>query len=127
MGGRFFVVVAALFGFTSVAAGAFAALALQAAGDARAVELVRTGAEYALWHGLAMLAYLGLWGRSRAPLVLFTFGVLLFSFSLFALALGAPPTVAYATPVGGLSLLAGWLGVALVAVRDGFSGLQDST
>ncbi len=88
---------------------------------------MRTGAEYALWHGLAMLAYLGLWGRSRAPLVLFTFGVLLFSFSLFALALGAPPTVAYATPVGGLSLLAGWLGVALVAVRDGFSGLQDST
>lgn len=125
MTGRFFVVVAALFGLTGVGAGAFAAHALEILGDARAVELVRTGSSYAIWHALAMLAYLGLWGRSAIPLVLFAFGTALFSFSLYALALGAPRTVAYATPAGGLLLLAGWLGVAVVAVRDGFTGISD--
>jgi uncharacterized membrane protein YgdD (TMEM256/DUF423 family) len=126
MAGRLYVMVAALFGFSGVAAGAFAAHALEAAGDPRAVELMRIGSSYALWHALAMIGYLALWGQSRIPLVLFSFGVVLFSFSLYALALGAPSTVAYATPIGGLALLAGWVGVAVVAIRDGFSGLSDA-
>jgi uncharacterized membrane protein YgdD (TMEM256/DUF423 family) len=125
MAGRLYVVLAALFGFTGVAAGAFAAHALEAAGDPRAVELMRVGSSYALWHALAMIGYLALWGRSRTPLVLFSFGIFLFSFSLYALAFGAPSSIAYATPIGGILLLGGWVGVALVAIRDGFSGLND--
>jgi uncharacterized membrane protein YgdD (TMEM256/DUF423 family) len=123
---RFFIVMAALFGLSGVAAGALAAHMLGAAGaDGRAAELMRTGSSYALWHALAMLAYLALWGRSRVPLALFTFGTLLFSFSLYALALGAPPTAAYATPVGGVLLLGGWLAVAVLALMDRYDGLPD--
>ena len=58
--GCFYVVVAAIFGLSGVARGAFAAHALEAVGDPRAVELMRTGSSYALWHALAMLAYLAL-------------------------------------------------------------------
>lgn len=115
----FFVAVAALLGLAGVAAGAFGAHALRAAPDPRAAELVRLGADYALWHALAMLAYLGLRLPSRVPLVLFAVGVALFSSSLFALALGAPRTVAYATPVGGTALLLGWGAVAVTALRAG--------
>ena len=123
MSGRIFVVIAAFFGLTGVAAGAFAAHSLQA-GDPRVLELVRTGSSYSLWHAVAMLAYMGLWGRSKVALVLFAFGVLLFSFGLYALAFGAPPTVAYAVPVGGAVLLLGWLAVGVEAMRDGFGGLN---
>lgn len=120
---RFFIVMAALFGLTGVAAGA---LATHAAGgaDGRAADLLRTGSSYALWHALAMLAYLALWGRSNVPPALFTCGTLLFSFSLYGLAFGAPPTLAYATPVGGVLLLGGWLGVAIVALADRYDGLK---
>ncbi len=122
---RFFIVMAALFGLTGVAAGALAAHGSGVGAiDARAAELLRTGSSYALWHALAILAYLALWGRSNAPLALFTFGTLLFSFSLYGLAFGAPPTVGYATPVGGVLLLGGWIGVAIVAFADRYDGLK---
>lgn len=126
MSGRFYVVVAALFGLTGVAAGALGAHGLPGA-DARALQLVQTGASYSLWHAVAMLAYLGLWGRSRAALGLFAFGVPLFSFSLYALAFGAPRTIAYATPVGGAALILGWLAIIVEAVRGGLDGLNESS
>jgi uncharacterized membrane protein YgdD (TMEM256/DUF423 family) len=123
--GRFYIVVAALFGLTGVAAGALAAHGPPGV-DPRALALVGTGASYSLWHAVAMLAYLGLWGRSKVPLALFAFGVALFSFSLYALAFGAPPTVAYATPLGGVALMLGWLAIAIEAMRDGFHGINDA-
>ena len=83
---RVLVFLAALLGFSGVAAGAFGAHALSA--DPRAVDLLRTGGCYALWHALAMLACLAL--RSAAPHRLCSAGCGLFSFSLYALALGAP-------------------------------------
>ena len=122
---RPYVVLAALFGLTGVAAGAFAAHGPPGA-DPRVLELVGTGASYSLWHALAMLAYAGLRGTSKAPLALFAVGVALFSFSLYALALGAPRAVAYATPVGGLALILGWAAVAVEAARGRLRGLSDA-
>lgn len=124
MSDRIFVAVAALFGLAGVAAGAFGAHALQGAADPRAAELVGLGSSYALWHALAMLAYVGLRGRSRVPLVLFAVGVVLFAASLVALALGAPRAVAYATPLGGAALLLGWGAFAVAAWRGGLGALD---
>ena len=80
--------------------------------------LVETGALHQMWHALAMLGYLALGrggpcrsGRGRS-------GIVLFSFSLYALAFGAPRPVAFATPVGGTAFLAGWAALAWEAFRD---------
>lgn len=125
MSGRLYIAAAALFGLTGVAAGALGAHGPPGA-DPRTLEIVRTGAAYSLWHALAMLAYVGLRGRSKVPLALFAFGVALFSFSLYALAFGAPRAVAYATPVGGVALMLGWLAIAVEAMRGGFRGVTDA-
>ena len=110
---RVLVVLAALLGFSGVAAGAFGAHALSA--DPRAVDLLRTGGSYALWHALAMLACLALRLGRIAP-GLFGVGACLFSFSLYALAFGAPREVGMITPFGGLLFLIGW-GVLAWAAR----------
>lgn len=75
-------------------------------------EWVKTGAQYQLWHAAALLALIGLpagfvrlrdWAGSC-----FCLGALLFSGSLYGLALIAPG-FAYVTPIGGLFMLLGWL------------------
>ena len=117
---RVLVVVAALLGFSGVAAGAFGAHAMAA--DPRAVDLLRTGGSYALWHAFAILACLALLRGRTAP-ALFGAGACLFSFSLYALALGAPRVVALVTPVGGTALLAGWVVLAVAGLRGRLGGL----
>jgi len=129
------LLVGALNGFLAVAAGAFAAHGLQARFDERTVALFRTGADYHLAHALAIVAA-ALTARGRGPAAnrahiaawLFTIGVVLFSGSLYVLALtGSDPAAlgrsgAYAlvllTPLGGLSLLAGWLALAFAALKS---------
>jgi uncharacterized membrane protein YgdD (TMEM256/DUF423 family) len=109
--------LAALSALLSVAFGAFAAHGVK---DARAAELLHTGALYQMTHALAVFGWLavrkaggkaGLWTPG-----LFLGGSLLFSGSLYALAFGAPPLLGLVTPLGGLAFLAGWL---LLAWRAG--------
>jgi uncharacterized membrane protein YgdD (TMEM256/DUF423 family) len=50
--------------------------------------------------------------------MLFTLGVLLFSGSLYALALGAPTRIGIITPFGGVALLLGWLSLLRLGSRD---------
>lgn len=97
--------LAAALGGLSVMAGAFGAHALS--GDPRAAGLLATGAGYGLWHALAAILAL-LLGRT-GPAALFVLGVLLFSLSLWALALGAPTIVGVITPFGGTAFILGWL------------------
>ena len=101
--------LAALAGFACVAFGAFAAHGVS---DPRAQELLRTGALYGFVHALATLATGALAPRARLAPALFLAGVLLFSGSLWAMALGAPRWLGAVTPFGGLSFLAGWLALA---------------
>ena len=83
--------LAAMSGFVAVAAGAFAAHGVT---DPTAKDLLRTGAQYQMVHALGVLAWAGLFGlpAARNPWVprLFLAGSVLFSGSLYALALGAP-------------------------------------
>jgi len=106
--------VALLVGVTGASAvllGAFGAHALRDALDARGAELWHTAVNYHAWHALALAVAAGLgFGRSgRVAMAAFVVGIVLFSGSLYALALGAPRWVGIITPFGGLAFVAGWL------------------
>ncbi len=110
--------LAALSGLLAVAFGAFAAHGIEAW---KAVEWLKTGAQYQMVHALAVFAAFALHraGAKGMGLVaaLFFVGTLLFSGSLYAMALGGPRILGAITPIGGLSFMAGW---AVMAWR-GFS------
>jgi|HubBroStandDraft_3_1064219.scaffolds.fasta_scaffold171497_2 uncharacterized membrane protein YgdD (TMEM256/DUF423 family) len=110
---RIWLRLAAASGFISVVAGAFGA---HGATDPAAKDLLRTGAQYQAIHALAVLAWAALVrgegaASSWAPR-LFLAGTVLFSGSLYALALGAPRLTGLVTPLGGLMFLAGWAALA---------------
>ena len=106
----------ALGGFVAVAVGAFAAHGVQ---DPRSADLLRTGANYGFMHSMATFASATFMqvGARRARFApgFFLSGVVLFSGSLYALALGAPRWIGMVTPVGGLLFLAGWATLAWAA------------
>lgn len=101
--------LAALGGFVAVAVGAFAAHGVQ---DPKAAEWLRTGATYGFMHTMATFAcatFMNIGARSaRLAPAFFLSGVVLFSGSLYAMALGAPRWLGMVTPIGGLMFLIGW-------------------
>jgi uncharacterized membrane protein YgdD (TMEM256/DUF423 family) len=112
---RLWIRLAAVSGMLSVAAGAFAAHGIA---DPAAKEWLRTGANYEAIHALATLAAALLPADARRagwPPALFLLGSLLFSGSLYAMALGAPRWLGAVTPLGGLLFLAGWAALAWAA------------
>ena len=104
--------LAALSGAIAVMAGAFAAHGA----SSRAAELLRTGALYQLVHAVAAVAVMG-HPRGRGAAILFVAGGALFSATLYAMAFGAPRWLGAVTPLGGLAMIAGWLLLALAALR----------
>ncbi len=106
-----------------VAMGAFGAHGLRDSVSARDLEIWQTGAHYQQLHAVLLVA-IGLAARTpgRALAVattLLTVGVLVFSGTLYAMVLGAPRVLGAVTPLGGLSLMAGWaaLGAHALAIR----------
>jgi uncharacterized membrane protein YgdD (TMEM256/DUF423 family) len=110
---RNWLMLAALGAFASVGFGAFAA---HGVAEPRAQELLRTGALYGFVHCLATFASAGViqMGGARARFApgFFLAGVLLFSGSLYGMALGGPHLLGVVTPIGGLSFMVGWLVLA---------------
>jgi uncharacterized membrane protein YgdD (TMEM256/DUF423 family) len=113
----------AVLGFLGVAAGTFGAHGLERVTvEAKALGWWSTGVLYHLVHALALLAVglaataAGAGDRpSRALTVAawsFTAGVLVFSGSLYAMALGAPRWLGAITPLGGVAFLTGWVSLA---------------
>lgn len=119
------ILVAGVFAFLAVALGAFGAHALSGRFGDYEKGIWQTAVFYHLAHALALLAF-GLGMAASRPLSelsgtgaigwLFSVGILLFSGSLYALALSGVKLLGAVTPLGGLSFLAGW---ALVA-RAGY-------
>lgn len=108
----------ALFGATGVALGAFGAHALRNVLDPAHGALWHTAVSYWFWHVLAAwLALQSATRLARRASVLFLLGSVLFSGSLFALALGAAHWLGVVTPLGGLTLLAAWLTLLWDAYR----------
>jgi uncharacterized membrane protein YgdD (TMEM256/DUF423 family) len=112
---RLWMTLAAISGFVAVAAGAFAAHGL----EGRASEVMRTGATYEFMHAIATIAcaaFMQVGARhARFAPAFFLSGTVLFSGSLYALALGAPRWTGIITPLGGLLFLAGWVVLAWAA------------
>lgn len=112
-------------GFIAVLAGAFATHALERRGLDAAQGLFEIAARYQMFHALALfaVAWLGAKASSqrfpgpRLAGVLFAAGIVLFSGSLYALALTNAHALVYFTPLGGLAFLAGWGVLALTALR----------
>ncbi|HVB84805.1 MAG TPA: DUF423 domain-containing protein [Rhodanobacteraceae bacterium] len=112
--------IVATAGATAVLLGAFGAHALSGRLGAPAMSIWHTAVDYQFWHALALAlaAFAAPSGRARdVALRAFGLGIVLFSGSLYALALGAPRWIGAITPLGGLALIVGWvaLGLALTA------------
>lgn len=102
--------IAALFGATGVALGAFGAHGLKAILAANeSLEIWRTASNYHLLHAVALLCLAGKPSASGIAFKCFAAGLLLFSGSLYALAITNFKILGAVTPVGGLILIAGWL------------------
>lgn len=111
---RRFLLLGALSAFAAVAAGAFGAHALREQLTPDMMAVFETGARYQMYHALAMVAVSALSIRASERLIsaagwLFALGTLLFSGSLYMLALTGITWWGAVTPVGGFAFLAGWL------------------
>ncbi|HSX71955.1 MAG TPA: DUF423 domain-containing protein [Pseudomonas sp.] len=121
---RVFLLLAALAGFSGVALGAFAAHGLKGQLSAEYLAVFQTGVHYQLVHALALFGVALLAERLPGRLLkaagtLFAVGILLFSGSLYALTLSGLGKLGMITPLGGVCFLAGWLCLALAALRSG--------
>jgi uncharacterized membrane protein YgdD (TMEM256/DUF423 family) len=102
----------------ATACGAFGAHALQSRLAPDRLHVYETAVRYHFFHALGLLA-IGLAARTldsgllRWSAILVIAGVLVFSGSLYALALGAPRPLGAVTPLGGLALIAGWIAFAI--------------
>ncbi len=119
---RLFFTLGAWSAFLAVAAGAFGAHALRARLSPELLGVFETGARYQMYHALALLAVgwaVAQWPGAlpRAAGWLFVLGTVLFSGSLYALALSGARWLGAITPLGGVALLAGWVCLALSAQR----------
>src|ERR1041385_7109142 len=95
------IALGALNAALAVAAGAFAAHALRERIDARSLEVFETGARYQMYHALAMI-FAALLATQKAGWI-FQAGIVLFSGSLYALALSGVTALGAITPFGGLA------------------------
>lgn len=109
-------------GLLAVAAGAFGAHALRARLDPGMLATFETGARYQMYHALALIGASFAAGRWPGRMVsvagwCFVVGTVLFSGSLYALALTGQRGFGAITPIGGVAFLAGWLSLALTPTR----------
>ena len=100
----------------AVAAGAFAAHGLRERLEPRALEVFETGARYHLIHAVAMVLCGVL--AMRAQGWVFQAGIVLFSGSLYVLALTGVKGLGAVTPFGGLAFIVAWLWLAFAAWRS---------
>jgi uncharacterized membrane protein YgdD (TMEM256/DUF423 family) len=118
---RTFLFIAAILGFIGVGLGAFGAHGLRSRLSADMLAVFETGVRYHMFHTLALLALAAIASRGDSRLLtatgwLFTAGVVVFSGSLYALALSGVTILGAITPLGGLALLAGWACLAIYAI-----------
>ena len=108
---RWVIVAAALSAALAVAAGAFGA---HGAASPGAAEWLRIGGMYQLVHAVAAVA---LASRHPKSAVVMLVGAAVFAVTLYAMALGAPRWLGAVTPIGGALMIAGWVCVAVSALR----------
>jgi uncharacterized membrane protein YgdD (TMEM256/DUF423 family) len=118
---RTFLLIGAIAGGLGVALGAFGAHALRSRLPSDMLGVFETGVRYQLFHALAILLVAALMDRLGGRMAqvagwCFTTGILLFSGSLYALAVTGLSGFGAVTPLGGLAFLLGWACLALDAL-----------
>lgn len=119
---RTFIALGAALAGLAVAAGAFGAHGLRSRLTPDLLEVFETAARYQMYHALGLLAVgwaAARWPESSAPLAgwLFVAGIVVFSGSLYVLALSGVRWLGAVTPLGGLCFIAGWAVLAWTAWR----------
>lgn len=115
------VLIAGISGFLAVALGAFGAHALRKRLSPENLAVFQTGVQYQMIHTLAILAValLQFWASSNLLMMLagwlFVIGIILFSGSLYLLAVTKNRAFGPITPLGGLAFLAGWVCLILAS------------
>lgn len=114
-----FLSIAAVAGFTGVALGAFGAHGLKHILSEPMMEIYKTAVNYQMWHALALglVALLGDHKLLRWAGWAFALGIVLFSGSLYLLAISELKWLGMITPFGGIAFLTGWGLLAFVAIR----------
>jgi uncharacterized membrane protein YgdD (TMEM256/DUF423 family) len=119
---RLFFALGALSAFIGVALGAFAAHGLKNRIDPAMLATFEIGVRYHMYHAVALLGVA--WACTRWPGAwtsasgwLFVAGIVVFSGSLYVLALTGIRWLGAITPLGGLAFLAGWVCLAWAAWR----------
>jgi uncharacterized membrane protein YgdD (TMEM256/DUF423 family) len=116
-----FLLMAAIFGFLGVAFGAFGAHGLRSRLSPEMLAVFEIGVRYQMYHVFALLAVaaaIGHFGQVRLLTIAgwsFIAGILIFSGSLYALALTGTGMLGAITPIGGLGFLIGWACLAIFA------------
>jgi len=112
--GKIFIILGAINGFLSVAIGAFGAHGLRSHLSENMLTVFQTGVQYQMYHALALL-FIGLWANRNPQIhyvnwsgVLIFLGIVLFSGSLYLLAITGNRSLGMITPVGGGCFLLGW-------------------
>lgn len=112
-------VLAAIAGFVAVALGAFGAHALESGFDEKQAGWWETATLYLLVHAALATALSAADGdRFSAAAFVLLLGAIVFSGTLYLMALGGPRWLGAVTPIGGLGLLAGWALIAASAMRE---------
>ena len=121
---RSFLLIAAVLGFLGVAIGAFGAHGLRGRLSAELLAVFEIGVRYQMYHVLALLFVATAIGH-RGPATLlvtagyaFIAGIVIFSGSLYALALTGTTLFGAITPIGGLGFLIGWACLAFYAAAS---------
>ena len=116
------IAVGAFSGAVAVVLGAFGAHGLKARVSPEDLEIWKTGVLYHALHSIALVLY-GLFQERRrsssAPGLLFLVGIVVFGGTLYGIVLGGPRWLGAITPLGGLSLIAGWILFGVQALRSG--------
>ena len=116
-----FLLIAAILGFLGVALGAFGAHGLRSRLTPEMLAVFEIGVRYQMYHVfglLAVAAAIGHFGQVKLLTIAgwsFIAGTIIFSGSLYALALTGTGLFGAITPIGGLGLLIGWACLAFFA------------
>lgn len=120
---KLFLISGAINGFLSVALGAFGAHALKERLSEKYLAIWETAVQYQMFHAVALIAIailmhpnlLGASGALSTAGYAILIGIIIFSGSLFALALSGVGILGAITPIGGVAFLVGWV-MLIVAV-----------
>ncbi|MBA4744979.1 MAG: DUF423 domain-containing protein [Muricauda sp.] len=114
---RTILLVGTIMGLLAIVLGAFGAHGLEKLVDAEAVDTFETGVTYQMYHALFLL-FLGIWSglalkSKKIVFILVLLGVILFSFSIYLLALNSLTAfdfkiIGFLTPIGGVLMISGW-------------------